>query len=88
MPREHVDGAAQQAVTRQALDCATHNTNLRRVEVRPLAMRGFAPFIATAVVLRTGDSFAGLPYTAVVAASAFIIGGLVLREMRGREMRS
>jgi hypothetical protein len=51
-------------------------------------MRGFAPFIATAVVLRTGDSFAGLPYTAVVAASAFIIGGLVLREMRGREMRS
>lgn len=49
---------------------------------------GFAPFIATAVVLRTGDIFSGLLYTAGVAASAFVIGALLLRETRGRDMKS
>ncbi|MDR6495680.1 MFS family permease [Paraburkholderia terricola] len=49
---------------------------------------GFAPLIATAVVLRTGDIFAGLLYTVGIAAVTFILGGLLLRETRGRDMSS
>ncbi|MGF6999647.1 MFS transporter [Paraburkholderia sp. GAS32] len=49
---------------------------------------GFAPFIATAVVLRTGDIFAGLLYTVGVAATTFIIGALLVRETRGRDIQN
>lgn len=48
---------------------------------------GFAPFIATAVVLRTGDIFSGLLYTVGVAAATFVVGSVVLRETRGNEMQ-
>ena len=48
---------------------------------------GFVPLIATAIVLRSGDIFAGLLYTVGIAASAFVIGALLLRETRGADMR-
>ncbi|MFS8931395.1 MFS transporter [Cupriavidus taiwanensis] len=49
---------------------------------------GFAPFLATAVVVRTGDIFDGLLYTVIVAAVCFVIGAWRLPETRGRDMRA
>lgn len=47
---------------------------------------GFAPFVATAVVLSTGDIFAGLWYTVAFAGLTAVIGALVLPETRGRDL--
>lgn len=47
---------------------------------------GFAPFVATAVVIATGDIFGGLWYTVAFAALTAIIGALVLPETRGRDL--
>jgi MFS family permease len=43
---------------------------------------GFTPLIATAIVTRTGDVYAGLWYPVGVALMTFVIGGLFLRETR------
>jgi MFS family permease len=43
---------------------------------------GFTPLIATAIVTRTGDVYAGLWYPVGVAMMTFVIGGLFLRETR------
>ena len=43
---------------------------------------GFTPQIASAVVARTGNAFAGLWYPIIVAAMTFIIGSLFLRESK------
>lgn len=47
---------------------------------------GFAPFVATAVVVATGNIFGGLWYTIVFAGSTAIIGALLLPETRGRNI--
>lgn len=49
---------------------------------------GFAPFVATAVVISTGDIFGGLWYTIAFAASTAIIGAILLPETRGRDINS
>lgn len=49
---------------------------------------GFAPFIATAVVIATGDIFAGLWYTVVIAGLTAIIGAFVLPETRGQDINA
>lgn len=41
---------------------------------------GFAPFVATAVVVSTGSIFAGLWYTVGIAAVTFVLGALLLPE--------
>src|SRR5437867_593359 len=41
---------------------------------------GFTPLIASAVVARTGDIYAGLWYPIIVAMATFVIGTLLLRE--------
>lgn len=43
---------------------------------------GFLPLIATALVARTGNIYAGLLYPTVVAFATFVIGSLVLPETR------
>ena len=43
---------------------------------------GFAPFLATMLVVSTGNIYAGLYYTVVIAALTFIIGSLLLRETK------
>lgn len=43
---------------------------------------GFTPLIATAIVTRTGNMFAGLWYPVSVALLTLLIGGLFLRETR------
>ena len=43
---------------------------------------GFLPLIATALVARTGNIYAGLMYPAVVAFMTFVIGSIVLRETK------
>ena len=43
---------------------------------------GFTPFIATAVVAKTGHIYAGLWYPIGVAAITFIIGSIFLRESK------
>lgn len=48
---------------------------------------GFGPFIATAVVVNTGNIFDGLLYTVVVAAVTFVVGSLALPETKGRDIR-
>lgn len=48
---------------------------------------GFAPFIATAVVIASGNIFGGLWYTIAFAGSTAIIGALLLPETRGRDIR-
>jgi MFS family permease len=47
---------------------------------------GFGPFIATAVVVNTGDIFKGLLYTVGVAALTFIVGMLAIRDQYGQDM--
>ena len=43
---------------------------------------GFLPLIATALVARTGNMYAGLIYPTVIALMTFVIGSLTLRETR------
>ncbi|WNJ88000.1 hypothetical protein RMR04_00180 (plasmid) [Bosea sp. 685] len=47
---------------------------------------GFAPFVATAVVIATGNIFGGLWYTVVVAALTAVIRAFFLPETRGRDL--
>jgi MFS family permease len=47
---------------------------------------GFLPLIATALVARTGNIYAGLYYPAAIALMTFIVGSLALRETRGRRI--
>jgi hypothetical protein len=44
---------------------------------------GFVNPVAFAVVLATGNLYAGLWYTLGFAGLAFVVGGLFLRETRG-----
>jgi hypothetical protein len=44
---------------------------------------GFLPLIATAVVARTGNIYAGLAYPIAVALLTVVVGGLFVRESRG-----
>ena len=46
---------------------------------------GFLPFIATALVARTGNIYAGLWYPIGVALLTFVVGGLFLRDNTGGE---
>ncbi len=48
---------------------------------------GFAPFVATTVVIASGDIFGGLWYTIAFAGLTAIIGALFLPETRGRDIR-
>ena len=43
---------------------------------------GFLPLIATALVARTGNIYAGLIYPTVIAFLTFVIGSIVLRETK------
>ena len=43
---------------------------------------GFLPLIATALVARTGNIYAGLIYPTVIAFMTFVVGSIVLRETR------
>jgi hypothetical protein len=43
---------------------------------------GFLPLIATALVARTGNIYAGLLYPTVVAFMTFVVGSIVLDETR------
>ncbi|TIP27016.1 MAG: MHS family MFS transporter [Mesorhizobium sp.] len=47
---------------------------------------GFAPFVATAVVIATGNIFGGLWYTVAFAGLTAIIGAILLPETRGRDL--
>ncbi|WP_026202332.1 hypothetical protein [Bradyrhizobium sp. WSM2793] len=47
---------------------------------------GFVPFVATAVVIATGNIFAGPWYTVVFAGLTAIVGALLLPETRGRDI--
>ncbi len=49
---------------------------------------GFAPFFATMLVVGTGNIFAGLYYTVVIAALTFVIGSLFLRETKENDIVS
>ena len=48
---------------------------------------GFAPFVATAVVIATGNIFGGLWYTVAFAGLTAIVGTLLLPETRNRDLR-
>lgn len=48
---------------------------------------GFAPFIATATVVNTGDMFKGLLYTVIVSLVTAVIGALFIRDRAGADMR-
>jgi MFS family permease len=47
---------------------------------------GFLPLIATALVARTGNIYAGLIYPSVIALMTFVVGSLVLEETRHRRI--
>ncbi len=47
---------------------------------------GFLPLIATALVARTGNMYAGLVYPMVIALMTFIIGSITLTETRHRKI--
>jgi len=47
---------------------------------------GMLPLIATAAVAATGNIYNGLWYPIIIAAMSIIIGGLFLRDTRGREL--
>jgi MFS family permease len=49
---------------------------------------GFLPLIAEAVVVRTGDPYAGLLYPVIVALVTALVGGLLLRETAGVDLRA
>ncbi len=48
---------------------------------------GFAPFVATAVVIATGNIFGGLWYTVAFAGLTALVGAILLPETRGRDLR-
>lgn len=48
---------------------------------------GFAPFVATAVVIATGNIFGGLWYTVGFAGLTAVIGAFLLPETRNRDLR-
>jgi MFS family permease len=47
---------------------------------------GFLPLIATALVARTGNIYAGLLYPIVIAMITFVVGSIVLPETRGNRI--
>jgi MFS family permease len=47
---------------------------------------GFLPLIATALVARTGNIYAGLVYPVVIALMTFVVGSIVLTETRGHKI--
>ncbi|HEX2723226.1 MAG TPA: hypothetical protein VHM24_09930, partial [Gemmatimonadaceae bacterium] len=47
---------------------------------------GFLPLIATAVVARTGNIYAGLAYPIAIALMTFIVGMIALPETRHRKI--
>jgi len=47
---------------------------------------GFLPLIATALVARTGNIYAGLVYPSAIALMTFIVGSIVLEETRHRRI--
>jgi MFS family permease len=47
---------------------------------------GLVPFVATAIVARTGNIYAGLAYPIAVAAMTFIIGVFLLRETHTKQI--
>ena len=49
---------------------------------------GFLPFLAAALVVRTGNIYYGLWYPIAVAAMTGIIGLLFLRETKDADLRS
>lgn len=49
---------------------------------------GFASFIATALVVASGDIFRGLLYTVVVAALTAVVGAVFVKNRYGAEMKS
>jgi MFS family permease len=48
---------------------------------------GFAPFIATAMVVSSGDIFRGLVYTIAVSLLTLVVGSIFIRDRRGLDMR-
>jgi len=48
---------------------------------------GFAPFVATAMVMASGDIYRGLVYTVVVSLGSAVIGALFVRDRPGQDMR-
>lgn len=48
---------------------------------------GFAPFVATAMVVGSGDIYRGLIYTIVVSLATAVIGALCVRDRRGQDLR-
>ncbi|MEZ0059478.1 MFS family permease [Bradyrhizobium elkanii] len=49
---------------------------------------GFAPFVATAVVIATGNIFGGLWYTVAFAGLTAVVGALLLPETRGQDINT
>lgn len=49
---------------------------------------GFVPLIATAVVVATGDIYAGLYYPMIVAGIAFVVGSIFITETYRRDITS
>lgn len=49
---------------------------------------GFAPFVATSMVVNSGDMFQGLMYTVVVAIGTVVIGGILIRDRSRVDMRA
>jgi hypothetical protein len=49
---------------------------------------GFVPLIATAVVVATGDIYAGLYYPMIVAGIAFVVGSIFITETFKRDIGS
>ena len=47
---------------------------------------GFLPLIATALVARTGNIYAGLIYPTVIAFMTFVVGSIVLEETRDNKI--
>ena len=43
---------------------------------------GFLPLISQYIIVRTGDAYAGLWYTIVVVAVAFVVSAIWLRDTR------
>jgi len=47
---------------------------------------GFTPVIATSIVAATGNHFAGLWYPIAIASITFVVGSLLLKETKDREI--
>ena len=47
---------------------------------------GFLPFISQYIVVSTGDAYAGLWYTVVVVAMAFVVSAIWLPETAGKDL--